>query len=610
MLAELMAGLPSRLYGRPLPSVIAVTVSAKQIGLLLSKARTEPADGFTVIDDGLSWIIDAADIATVNGSPKGQRDLSVPWPLMVSIGRVASGGSKVMVNLEELAAVELIGERSNIVAFSESLAGELASNWHLGCPRVVCVGCAWELDALADVRIVRSLGGVLSEAKQQRKRLDLVTAKQGPLPEQRRHGLSGLPRPLVIIDPHGHDPRTLAHLRRLAGPGLALVAAWPGRLLGPRSGSQPAEAGWKLWVSARRLRWEPVGVDLQLEDPPRLPASRQLQRQRLSRLVLLEETAEMTDSLTVHDPKGGSTAGLAVESQINGRPTSLLDAPLLDHPLLDAPTVLAPCPGIVGFGWADEAPDAQLPQAVEGASPGPVELQVLGVVQAVGAAAPFTSQRALDLVCYLALHRDGATADTLRYWLWRRSESPPTSKAFANVVSRARLCLGYDTEGDPYLPYVGTEGVYRISPEVTTDLERFAAWLSLAERVPPQQALECLRAALWLVRGAPFSGGTGGTFSWVDASWRGHVEFLVDSTAHRLADLALELDRVEVARWAALRGLVFTPNCDQCYQRRIAVARRSGHQRELELVLAELERLQSEPQLDDLPIDMFDATLD
>lgn len=244
-----------------------------------------------------------------------------------------------------------------------------------------------------------------------------------------------------------------------------------------------------------------------------------------------------------------------------------------------------------------EIPDilAGVVAAFAGPHPGEVELQVLGVVQVVGAASPFTSQRALDLACYLALNRDGATSDTLRHWLWPRAAPPPSAKTFANLVSRARVCLGTDADGEPYLSHLGADGVYRLSAEVTTDLDRFEAWLRLAERAPPQRALECLLAAFWLVRGAPFGGGSGDTFSWADASWRSHVEYLIDCTAHRLADLALELGRLEAARWATLRGLLVTPNCEQCWQRRIAAAQRSGDHREVERIMSHMDRLSNEP---------------
>ena len=520
ILRRLMAAVSERLDGRPLPRVVAITTSPESIGLLLSEPRDDPATGFTVIDGGLTWTVDPSLIGGVAGGR------AVPWPTLVSFGVAGRDGPAVMANLEELRVVELSGAPGDVLAFAESLAAELAADRLGAHPRIVCVNCAWELDSLDAVRVVKSSGQALAEAETQRGRVSATEAQQAPLPELRRTGVRGTPRPLVIIDPHGHDPHMRASLARLAGPGLAVVTA--NRRHGSCPESPHATAlgrGSCLHVTGRRLRWEPFGVDLRLADIP-VPQA-------------------------VQDLRG------------------------------------EPPPG--------EPPGAGPCAAIAGTDPGEVELQVLGVVQAVGVASPFTSQRALDLACYLAFHRDGATADKLRYWLWRRTESPPSAKTFANVVSRARVCLGQDAGGEPYLSYLGADGVYRLSAEVTTDLERFAAWRRLAERVPPAEAIECLRAALWLVRGAPFGGGSGDTFSWADASWRSHVEYLVDCTAHRLADMALESGRLEVARWATLRGLAMTPDCEQCYQRRIAAARRSGHRREVERVMRHMDRLQREP---------------
>jgi len=366
--------------------------------------------------------------------------------------------------------------------------------------------------------------------------------------------MRGTPRPLVIIDPHDRDPRSRARLLSLAGPGLAVVTAT--RSQDPPEGAGPRRAlgdGWRLHVNGRSLRWEPVGVALRFGDRP-------------SPTFVPDLRIAAPEPSPLREAAGRTAAGRSCSAG-PGRP----------------------------------APAGQRVSAAD-VFPGAVELQVLGVVQAAGAAVPFTSQRALDLACYLAFHRDGATADKLRHWLWRRSGPPPRAKTLANVVSRARVCLGRDADGEPYLSYLGADGVYRLSEQVTTDLERFASWRKLADQVPPQQALECLRAALRLVRGAPFGGGSGETFSWADASWRSHVEYLVDSTAHRLADAALELDRVDVARWATLRGLAITPDCEQCYQRRIAAARRSGYRREVELVMRHMDDLRREPLpgLDDL----------
>ena len=561
-LLRLMAAVAERLDGRPLPRVVAVTTARESIGLLLNEPRDDPATGFEAIDGGLTW---TAQPSTIGRASAGEGGCNAPWPLLAPFGQVVPHGPAVMANLEELGAIELSGAPADVLEFAESLAADLAADRFGAHPRVVCVNCAWELDALDAVRVVTSLSRALADAETHRRSVDAAEAQWAPLPELRRRGMRGTPRPLVIIDPHGHDPRSRERLVNLAGPGLAVVTAT--RLRDPVADAAPHRAcgdGWTLHLNGRSLRWEPVGVDLRFGEVPSL---------------------KLSPGLRIAAAPGPSSSQGATER-----------------------TAAAPCPGIGGFGRAGEPLDAGLRAAVADASPGAVELQVLGVVQAVGAAAPFTSQRALDLACYLAFHRDGATADKLRYWLWRRSEPPPRAKAFANVVSRARVCLGRDAEAKPYLSHLGADGVYRLSAQVTTDLERFGAWLRLADRVPPQQALECLRAALRLVRGAPFGGGSGGTFSWADASWRSHVEYLVDSTAHRLADAALELDRVAVARWATLRGLAITPDCEQCYQRRIAAARRSGHSREVDLVMRHMDRLQREPlpELDGLAAGALD----
>ena len=599
LLLRLMATMPERLGGRPLPRVVAVTASSDSIGLLLSEPRDDPATGFEAIDGGLTWISEPSVLVEVT---TGDRERGVPWPLLVSLGHIGPDGPVVMVNLEELGATELSGEPADVLAFAESLAAELASDRFAGHPRVVCVNCAWQLEALTGVRVVKSLRQALADAEAHEARLRASGVHRAKLPELRRHFSRDVPEPLAIIDPHGHDPEARARLARLAGPGLAVVAAGPRHR--PVAGARPHPAvghGWRLELTRERLRWEPLGIDLRFGEVPDRLGWPDL----LGAGVRAGQIPPGAPRLSLR-PSRGAGAGRPASGGSHGRRPG--DPGPARGPR-GAAVEMGPCPGIGGFGWTGEPPDAGPRAAIAGASPGPVELQVLGVVQAVGAAAPFTSQRALDLACYLALHRDGATPDKLLYWLWRRGEVMPSRKAFANVVSRARVCLGRDAHGEPYLSHVGSDSVYRLSAQVTTDLERFATWRRIAERVPPQQALECLRAALWLVRGAPFGGGSGETFSWADASWRSHVEYLVDSTAHRLADAALELDRLDVARWATLRGIAITPGCDQCYQRRIAAARRSGHRREADLVRRDLDRIQREPipELDALAAGVLDG---
>ena len=581
-LLHLMAGMAERLRGRPLPQVVAVTVSHHSIGLLLGEPRMDPAEGFDVIDDGLTWTIDRSTLS----APEVPPTRGVPWPLLAPLGHLRPDGSLVLGNLEEFGTVEAIGEPGDVLALAESLAVEIAANRFGGRSRIICVNCGPDLADLDRVRIVRSPSEAMADAEVHRARVRGTEARRAALPELRVRGSRGTPPPLVVIDPHPRDPAMSERLRALVGPGLAIITAGAVHDPATRGHARPAVGrGWAFEVKGQRLRWEPVGVDLEFDHSsarPPLPTEPPRNDLRPPSATPARSVAGWSDRPGSARANGGSTF----------RAT--------------------PCPGIGGYGWTGEPPDARQYADVTDMTAGAVELQVLGVVQAVGVSSPFTSQRALDLACYLAFHRDGATADRLRYWLWRRGEPMPSRKAFANVVSRARVCLGRDPGGEPYLSRVSAEGVYRLSANVTTDLERFTAWQRLAERVPPQQALECLRAALWLVRGAPFGGGSGGTFSWADASWRTHVEYLVDSTAHRLADVALELGRIDVARWATLRGLAVTPDCEQCFQRRITAAQRSGHHREADLVMQNMDRLDfgSIPALDDFAHTAGDSALD
>ena len=566
-LLYLMAGMPGRLCGRPLPRVVAVTVSHQSIGLLLGEPRLDPAEGFDAIDGGLTWMIERSALDTPEAFPAR----GVPWPLLASLGHLRPHGSLVMGNLEEFGAVEAIGEPTDVLALAESLAAEIAADHFGGHSRVICVNFGPQLAGLDRVRVVRSPREALADVEVHKARVRSTAPRRATLPELRVRGSRGIPPPLVVVDPHARDPAMRERLRALAGPGLVVVTAGPAH--DPATGDPGRAAhgrGWAFEVTGRRLTWEPVGVDLQLGHSAACPP-------------LPGESPRGAPRPPAATPVSPIATWGGRSDAARGHGRSAFRS--------------APCPGIGGYGWTGEPPDARQYADIAEVTAGTVELQVLGVVQAVGASSPFTSQRALDVACYLAFHRDGATADRLCYWLWCRSEPVPSRKAFANVVSRARVCLGRDPGGDPYLSRVSAEGVYRLSAEVTTDLERFTAWRRLAERVPPQQGLECLRTALWLVRGAPFGGGSGGTFSWADASWRSHVEYLVDSTAHGLADVALELGAHDVARWATLRGLAVTPDCEQCFQRRITAAQRSGHRREADRVMRDMDRRDLEPVL-------------
>jgi DNA-binding SARP family transcriptional activator len=557
-----MASIPQWMRDRPAPPVVAVTVSPQAIGLLLGAPRLDSPRGFEVIDDGLTWVIERSEIAAVP-VPATRR---VPWPLLVPLGHVQPHGSLVLGNLEHFGGVDMIGEPRDVSALAEYLAAEVAAA-HLGVrPLIMCVNCSRHLADISGVRVAGSVTEILPDVERHRARIVASAARPRDLRGPPPHRSPRIPPPLVVIDPQTRDPDSRNRLHALAGQGLAVVTA-AGRNGG--SGRQrPDGPGWALEVTGPDVRWHPVGVDLRFtENSRRMPSP------------CPPETPLGTPGARVSVAgSGDDRAGSAVRAGAVA-PAAASHRRRWSHgPVVDP----------LGGGHCADVP---------GTSQGPVELQVLGVVQVTGASVPFTSQRALDLACYLALHRDGATADRLRHWLWGPSEPAPSRKSFANVVSRARVCLGRDADGEPYLSRVGADGVYRLSPQVTTDLERFTAWRSAAERSSPTGAIEYLVAALSMVRGAPFGGGTGGTFSWTDDVWRSYAECLVDGTFHRLAGEALALGRIDLARWAALQGLAITPDCHTCCEHWTIAAQRSGDRREMFAARRRMQRLDTDPAL-------------
>lgn len=218
----------------------------------------------------------------------------------------------------------------------------------------------------------------------------------------------------------------------------------------------------------------------------------------------------------------------------------------------------------------------------------PIEVRVLGPVEVVGAAA-FSSLKAVDVIAYLAFHRSGADADQIKSWVWPPFE-PPSNKAFANVLSRARRGIGLTDDGQPLLSRAGSDRLYRLESVVQTDFERFEQLVGVADTADDESdKLAALQEALGLIRGVPFSGGAASTFAWADNGIRARVEFVVDETAHRAADVALAAGDLETARWAAMRGLQVVPGCEGCFERRFRVAAAAENRSELRRAMADLE---------------------
>lgn len=186
-----------------------------------------------------------------------------------------------------------------------------------------------------------------------------------------------------------------------------------------------------------------------------------------------------------------------------------------------------------------ELPDEE-PPATQPAKWPAVEVRILGPVEIAGAES-FKTNKTIELIVYLAMHRAGVDTDTLLEALWP-DQSPRAARLYTEA-SRARKALGTAHDSPPYLPDAEL-GRYRLSEQVALDYDQFTAHAAAA-RGDPQQAEQHLRDALTLVRGVPLSL-TATEYAWAHEHALRIAQEIAD-TAHRLAKLYLGQQRYEDA---------------------------------------------------------------
>lgn len=157
----------------------------------------------------------------------------------------------------------------------------------------------------------------------------------------------------------------------------------------------------------------------------------------------------------------------------------------------------------------------------------------------------------LALLAYLVLH-PGATADAVREAVW--GGKAPTRERFLNTIHELRRAVGADV-----LP-ASTDGRYRLR-SVWCDAHELQR-LTATAAGPGGDATVDLRAALELVSGPPLTYETRHRrhFRWVDlGNHASRWERIAGDAAHELATNALDAGDVDLARWAAERGLAAAP---------------------------------------------------
>lgn len=221
-----------------------------------------------------------------------------------------------------------------------------------------------------------------------------------------------------------------------------------------------------------------------------------------------------------------------------------------------------------------------------------VTVEVLGPVQVTGSASSLEhSPKLTELVVYLSLHAGGATPDALSAALWPDRRVPMTT--FSNRLSEARMALGVASDGNAHLRK--RNGRYLLSPEVTTDWERFD---SLQAR---QGDVSAWRHALSLVRGRPFDGLR-------EAQWT-VLEGVVPAMEAAVVELACRVGRVLLeagdgsgADASARRAILACPWDERLYRLLMRAADVSGNRSGIEAALRQLARVFDGEESDPLAV--------
>jgi hypothetical protein len=247
-----------------------------------------------------------------------------------------------------------------------------------------------------------------------------------------------------------------------------------------------------------------------------------------------------------------------------------IDRPVAEAILaaVDAPLVVEDVPSEESV--ADDAP------AVDARRPWTLMVRVLGpvdVVDAQGRQAEFERAKALELVTWLAQHPQSATRAGARAALWAIDVA---NASFSNVVSEARRALARlasPPDGGDWVARTYAERL-PLHPEVVLDADLVRRHLDQARRLPDPDAIEELRRALELVRGAPYAGRS---YLWPDAeALPSTLTLLVTTVAAELGRRLLHAGDLDGVFAATAVGLDVLPGHEELIALRLRAHAQRG----------------------------------
>ncbi len=183
---------------------------------------------------------------------------------------------------------------------------------------------------------------------------------------------------------------------------------------------------------------------------------------------------------------------------------------------------------------------------------------------------------ALELVVYLAFHREG-----VRHGEWSLALWPDRLVALATVhstASDARRALGRASDGAlaPPMRFPSSGCIRQWSPTSSVSS-------GLAASGDPKEALEAAR----LVRGPLFGGLRRGDWAILDGTYA-HVERLVVHTVLQAAEALRRDGRAAEAEWIVRRGLLASPYDERLYRSLLLALAAQGDRTGMRAAMAQL----------------------
>jgi DNA-binding SARP family transcriptional activator len=532
-LSELGASLVAA--GQPIPDVTGALVHRSGLELLLASPSSEPPPPPFAVPggrQGTAWQLELPRHApAVPLRPARAGDL---LPGLLTAG-VAADGGYVLIDLEYLRVTTVDGPADLADLVLATAAAELTTSQLAGWYDLILAGFP-ELEAL-DGRATSCAS--LAEA------LDLLASRAVAL--RRRLGdadRAGVRR-RRLIDPGDEDwALTLLVSRTAPAPDqmamLADLASDPGGIAALVAGGteapegHPAPASFRLAADPAR----PGGIvghvsPLHLDVWPQ-PLTRDDYQALAS---LFQVAADLNDVAADEPPYDGS---------------SWPPAPGLIG-LQEPPAADKPPP-------ADEPPAAEEPPAAPSGQPDPprrgsdpghepgLRIGVLGTFTINGAPAALQPAQS-QLILALALNgRDGLSNAQLCYLLGADPDHPKPSDSLRQLIVRTRRQLGRAADGRVWIEHLGA-GQYALHADAKFD---WADFEELTERGIANRDVGCLREALALIRGKPF---TGCYHWWLDLAFTETVRAQIVDTAELLAELELRAGDPSASARAARTGL-------------------------------------------------------